>query len=99
MNEIAWRMLSAEPSVPPLVDPPMTCAAGRLPLTRENARLYVRSIAETFFAGHSGQETWEAMFGQSTAATVLIEITAPSEMAGRYEVCLDRSISVACVRD
>jgi len=99
MNEISWRMLSVEPSAVPIVDLPMTCAAGRLPLTRENARLYVRLIAETFFAGRFGHEKWEAVFGEYTEATVLIEVTAPLEMAGRYEVCLDRSISVACVRD
>jgi hypothetical protein len=98
MTEIAWRMLSAGPSVKPIVDPPMTRAAGRLPLTREYAPLYVRSIAETFFAGRSGQEAWEAVFGEDEEATVLIEVTAPSEMAGRYEVCLGRRVSVACVR-
>ena len=98
MTEIAWRMFHAGNPDTPVAGLPPTHPAGKLPLTRENARLYARSIVETVFAGQPGQDAWHALFGGDAAATVLIEITAPSELAGRYEVDLSRSISVACAR-
>jgi hypothetical protein len=98
MTEIVWRIFHAGNPGTPMADPPLSHPEGKLPLTHENARLYARSILETFFAGRPGQDAWHALFGGDVAATVLIEITAPSELAGCYQVDLSRSISAGCAR-
>jgi hypothetical protein len=95
MATISWRVFRAGTPPMPIVDFPLTHPVGRLPLTRHNAPLYARSIAETFFAGPAGRDAWETLFGDAGDVIILIEITAPSEMAGRYEISLGRRISVS----
>jgi hypothetical protein len=59
MAEIAWRMFHAGNPGTPIVGPPST---------RENARLYGRSILDTFSAGPPGPNAWHAPFGGDVAA-------------------------------
>ena len=98
INEIAWRISHAGIPPTPMVDSPLTHPEGRLPLTRDNAGLYVRSIIETFFAGQSGQDAWDTLFGKDGDVSIRIEITAPAEMAGQYEVGLRRRIILGYAR-
>jgi hypothetical protein len=59
MTEIAWRVFHAGNPGTPIVGPPPT---------RENARLYGRSILDTCFAGPPGPNAWHAPFGGDVAA-------------------------------
>jgi hypothetical protein len=98
MAEITWRIFQSCSPTTPMVDFPLTHPAGELPLTRENARVYVRSIVTTFFAGQPGLDVWDTLFSNRGGAAVLVEIIAPPAMAGRYEVDLIRRVSAGCVR-
>lgn len=41
-----------------------------------------------------GAREWEDLFGDHDGATLLIEITAPLTLAGRYRVSLDRVVEI-----
>ncbi len=41
-----------------------------------------------------GAREWENVFGDYDGATLLVEITAPLELAGRYRVNLERIVEI-----
>lgn len=69
---------------------------GLFPPTQEEGPQAVESSITCFF--DYDDEQWAELFGDDTSATVIVEVHEPQQIAGLYEVDLERKVTASAVR-